>query len=48
MRQESHQTKVQEHLDEGASRGWRLVSATTMNATGSYVTGIYGDTLPER
>jgi hypothetical protein len=48
MRQKSHQAKVQEHLDEGASRGWRLVSATTTNATGSHVTGIYGDTLPER
>lgn len=44
MRVKSHQSKVQEALDEGASRGWRLVSATTTNATGSYVTGIYWDT----
>ena len=48
MRQKSHQAKVQEYLDEGAARGWRLVSATTTNATGSYVTGIYWDTAPER
>ncbi len=48
MRLKSHQAKVQEHLDEGAARGWRLVSATTTNATGSYVTGIYWDTTPER
>jgi hypothetical protein len=48
MRQKSHQTKVQERLDEGAAKGWRLVSATTTNATGSYVTGIYWDTTQER
>lgn len=46
MRQKSHQAKVQERLDEGAARGWRLVSANTTNATGSYVTGIYWDTTP--
>ena len=44
MRIKSHQNKVQEALDEGASQGWRLVSATTTNASGSYVTGIYWDT----
>lgn len=43
-RVKSHQQKVQEALDEGASWGWRLVSATTTNASGSYVTGIYWDT----
>lgn len=48
MRQKSHQAKVPVHLDEGAARGWRLVSANTTNATGSYVTGIYWDTTPER
>lgn len=48
MRQKSHQDKVQETLDEGAARGWRLVSATTTNASGVYVTGIYWDTAPER
>lgn len=48
MRVKSHEQKVQEALDEGSSRGWRLVSATTTNATGSYVTGIYWDTAPER
>ena len=48
MRVKSHQNKVQGALDEGASWGWRLVSATTTNATGSYVTGIYWDTTPER
>jgi hypothetical protein len=41
IRVKSHQSKVQEALDEGASWGWRLVSATTTNAGGSYVTGIY-------
>lgn len=46
LRQKSHQAKVQERLDEGTVRGWRLVSATTTNATGSYVTGIYWDTAP--
>jgi hypothetical protein len=34
---------VQERLDEGAAEGWRLVSATTTNAT-----GIYWDTTRER
>jgi len=48
MRQKSHQAKVQEHLDEGAGKGWLLISATTTNAAGSYVTGIYWDTTPER
>ena len=48
FRVKSHQSKVQEALDEGASWGWRLVSATTTNANGSYVTGIYWDTMPDR
>jgi hypothetical protein len=48
VRPKSHQSKVQERLDKSAARGWRLVSATTTNATGSYVTGIYWDTTPER
>ena len=48
FRVKSHQNKVQEALDEGASWGWWLVSATTTNASGSYVTGIYWDTTPER
>ncbi len=48
MRQKSHQEKVQEALDEGGARGWRLVSATTTNASGSFVTGIYWDTSPDR
>ena len=48
MRVKSHEQKVQEALDEGSSRGWRLVSATTTNATGAYVTGIYWNTTPER
>ena len=48
MRQKSHLTRVQERLDEGAANGWRLVSATTTNATGTYVTGIYWDTTRER
>jgi hypothetical protein len=43
LRQKSHQAKVQEQLDEGAARGWHLVSATTTNAT-----GIYWDTAPDR
>jgi hypothetical protein len=48
MRSVSHQEKVQEILDEGAARGWRLVSATTTNGTGFFVTGIYWDTTSER
>ena len=48
MRVKSHEQKVQEALDEGASWGWRLVSATTTNNGGSYITGLYWDTMPER
>lgn len=48
MRQKSHREKVQEVLDEGSARGWRLVSATTTNASGSFVAGIYWDTSPGR
>lgn len=48
LRVKSHQNKVQETLDEGSSQGWRLVSAATTNASGSYVTGIYWDTTPDR
>ena len=46
MRTKSHQKKVQEALNEGGARGWRLVSATT-NPSGFFVTGIYWDTMPE-
>ncbi len=48
MRQKSHQKSVQETLDEGSARGWRLVSASTTNASGAWVTAIYWDTMPER
>jgi hypothetical protein len=48
MRQKGHQQSVQRALDEGSARGWRLVSATTTNASGAWVTGIYWDTAPER
>lgn len=48
MREKSHERRVQEALDAGSARGWRLVSATTTNASGFYVTGIYWDTAPER
>lgn len=48
LRQKSHQEKIQATLDEGSARGWRLVSATTTNASGSFVTGIYWDTNPDR
>ncbi len=47
LRQKSHQSSVQRALDEGSARGWRLVSATTTNASGSWVTGVYWDTAPE-
>lgn len=47
-RVKSHEKKVQEALDEGEASGWRLVSATTTNATGAFTTGIYWDTRPER
>lgn len=46
MRKKSHQNKVQETLNEGSQQGWQLVSATTTNASGVYVTGIYWDTTP--
>ncbi len=48
MRQKSHQQSVQRSLDEGSVRGWRLVSATTTNASGSWATGVYWDAAPER
>ncbi len=48
MRQKSHQKKVQEALDDGGARGWQLVSATTTNTSGAFVTGVYWDTTPER
>jgi len=48
MRQKSHQQSVQRVLDEGGTRGWHLVSATTTNASGAWVTGVYWDTAPER
>lgn len=48
FREKSHQEKVQEALDEGSARGWDLVSATTTNTSGAYVTGIYWDTTPNR
>lgn len=47
-RVKSHEKKVQEALDEGIALGWRLVSATTTNATGAFTTGLYWDTRPER
>jgi hypothetical protein len=46
MRTKSHQRKVQEALNEGGNRGWELVSATTTNATGAFVTSLYWDTSP--
>ena len=46
MRQKSHQKSVQETLDEGSARGWRLVSANTTNASSVYVTAVYWDTTP--
>jgi len=36
MRQKSHQSRVHERLGDGAAKGWRLVGATTTNATGTY------------
>ena len=47
MRQKSHQQSVQRALDEGSARGWRLVSATTTNAAGTWVIGVYWDAAPE-
>ncbi|MGH3146745.1 MAG: hypothetical protein ACRDTR_13200 [Rubrobacter sp.] len=48
MRQKTHQQSVQRALDEGSASGWRLVSATSSNAGGSWVTGVYWDTAPGR
>ncbi|MCA1716000.1 MAG: hypothetical protein LC781_03775 [Actinobacteria bacterium] len=47
LRQKSHQKSVQQALDEGSVRGWRLVSANTTNASGAWVTCVYWDTTPE-
>jgi len=47
-RQNKHQEEVQRALDEGSSRRWTLVNATTTNATGAWVTAIYWDTAPDR
>lgn len=47
-RQKTHLEEVQRVLDERSTRRWRLVSATTTNATGTWVTGIYSDTTPDR
>lgn len=48
LRTKSHHGKVQEALNEGSSRGWRLVSATTTYSDSCFTTGIYWDTSPER
>ncbi|MBA2624031.1 MAG: hypothetical protein H0U89_00205 [Acidimicrobiia bacterium] len=48
LRQKNHQKSVQQALDEGSVQGWRLVSATTTNTSGAWVTGVYWDTTPER
>ena len=47
-REKSHRPKVQAALDEGSAQGWWLDSATTTNASGVYITGIFWDTTPER
>ncbi len=46
IRQKSHEESVQQALDVGSARGWGLVSATTTNASGTWVTAIYWDTAP--
>ncbi len=46
--EKTHQRNVQQALNEGASRGWRLVSAGTTNGTGYWVTSLYWDTSPDR
>jgi hypothetical protein len=48
LRTNTHQGKIQEALNEGSSRGWRLVSATTAYSDSCFTTGIYWDTAPER
>ena len=48
LRQKSHLAKVQERLNEGDARGWRLLSASTTNASGAHFTSIYWDTTQER
>lgn len=47
FREKKHQEEVQRVLDEGSTRDWRLVSATTTNASGTWVTAVYWDTFPE-
>lgn len=48
MRAKSHERKVQEALDKGSVEDWRLVNATTTNASSIYVTALYWDTAPKR
>ena len=48
LREKTHQRNVQQALNEGASRGWRLVSASTTNTAGSWITSLYWDTSLDR
>jgi hypothetical protein len=48
LREKPHQRTVQQSLDEGGSRGWELVSATTTYTGGGYATALYWDASPRR
>lgn len=48
MRAKPHQRSVQEALNEGGTRGWELVSATTTYTGSAYVTSLYWDASPRR
>lgn len=44
LTQKAHDEEVQKALNEGAGKGWELVSASS----GAYVTALFWDTTPRR
>ena len=48
MRMKSHQSEVQEALNEGANKGWELLNASLTGLSGGYSTGLFWDTAPRR
>lgn len=44
LTQKAHNKEVQKALNEGAGKGWELVSASS----GAYVTALFWDTTPHR
>jgi len=48
LREGPHERTVQQALNEGGTRAWELVSATTTYTGGGYVTALYWDASPRR